>query len=118
VTTPMPSDSLCASVSEAMAQSAERGIEREAKLYVRGRDLHKIIAVWPKELNDVSIAGTRHIVKRLHEVLSAHYALALRKHYSYDVNRHVALAVALNAEKAILAHLIEERTEACLERVG
>ena len=115
MTHPLPSAALCASISDAAKQSAECGIEREAKLYVRGRDLPKLVALWPKEINDYSIPGTEHIVRRIRQVLGAYYALGLRKHWSHNVSRHVALAVALKAEKATLARLIEERRVACLE---
>jgi hypothetical protein len=102
-----------------MSSPAQRAFvtmaEADAERYVRGRDLPKLIAVWPKETFDYSIPGTRHVIKRVQRVLRATYRLALSGHYSYSVNRHIGLLSALKAEQTRLAHLIEERRVACLE---
>ena len=85
-------------------------IEADAAKYQRQRDLidKKLIALWPKEGDDYSVAGTEHIIKRLQKVVSAYYGLTLLPpypHWSYEPSRHVALLSALGGERAMLAHL-------------
>jgi hypothetical protein len=90
-------------------------VKADAELYVRERDLPRHIAVWPRELRDYSIPGHETIIAHIQKVLRATYAAALRGHWSYDVNRHVALLSALRAEQAGLRRLKAERAAACRE---
>lgn len=94
---PMPSDEMCRAVSDAFQDSARDGIEREAKNYVRARDLHRLIAIMPDDDDEA-------IVYRLKHALNAYRVLGLRRHWSYEPSHHIALASALKAEQAALAH--------------
>ena len=80
-------------------------IAADAAAYARARDLPKLTALSPHELADGSIAGTERIAAKLASLARAQHALGLRGHWSYDLNRHLALLAALKAERAHLAHL-------------
>lgn len=98
-----------------MKRVIEKMIEADAPFYDRERDLPRHLAIWPRELRDYSIPGTETIIARIQKVLRACYAAALRDHWSYSVNRHIALLAALKCERARLAQLIEDRRKACGE---
>ncbi len=75
-----------------------------AAVYVRNRDLPKLFALEARALADDSIAGTEHIVMRLAALARAQARLGRKRHWSYDLNRHLAVLIALKAERAHLAH--------------
>ena len=77
----------------------------QAKQAYRREHLNRLIAVWPAELNDYTIAGTEHIIERIRKVMLALYRASVIGHWSYDANRHLALIAAFRAETARLAHL-------------
>ncbi len=55
-----------------------------ARYYVRPRDLPKLIALWPCELEDASEAGSLRIIAKLRRALRAERRRALSGHGSYD----------------------------------
>lgn len=73
--------------------------------YSRARDLPNLIAVFPREIDDYTIAGTEAIIARIRKVLRAVYAQALHRDPHYSPKRHVRLWLALRGETARLAHL-------------
>lgn len=80
-------------------------VEADAAAYVRARDLKKLIAVFPSEIENHSRAGTEHIIGRITKCLAAERRRAIDGHWSYDLNRHIALLAAHKAELKQLAHL-------------
>jgi hypothetical protein len=73
-----------------------------AKAYVRARDLPRLIALWPHELEDESAEGARVVLGKLRRALRAERRRATSGHWSYDLNRHLALVSAYKAELAKL----------------
>jgi hypothetical protein len=71
-----------------------------AKCYVRARDLPKLIACWPHELADESPVGGLLVLGKLRRALRAERRRARSGHWSYDLNRHLALVSAYKAELA------------------
>ena len=69
-----------------------------AKAYSRARDLPKLIALWPHELDDASAEGCRLVLGKLRRALRAERRRARSGHWSYDLNRHLALVTAYKAE--------------------
>jgi hypothetical protein len=111
---PMPSDELCARARTTWLQVVARAGELSAQTYVRGRDLAGLMrlsgaALWPRELNDHSIEGTARLIARIQFAVTAVEVAGITQHHSYDVNRHIALLGALNAERARLNHLHQQR---------
>jgi hypothetical protein len=78
---------------------------RGAATYSRARDLPKLFALPPDEIEDDGACATERIIARLVARVRAQALLGRRRHWSYDLNRHLALLAALKAERAHLAHL-------------
>ncbi len=74
-----------------------------AEAYRRNLHLPGLLALWPAELADDSQAGRQRIVARLHRALRAERTRGRSGHWTYDLNRHIALLGALRAEKARLS---------------
>ena len=71
-----------------------------AAAYLRARDLPKLIPLWPHELEDLSRAGSVTILAKLRRALRAERRRGLAGHWSYDLNRHLALLSAYKGELA------------------
>lgn len=81
--------------------------------YVRRRDLTRLLALWPKEVDDESRQGGLRIVQRLRSALRAERKRCRAGHWSYDLNRHLSLLHAYKAEIAALERTAEpERAQA------
>ncbi len=96
--------------------------DAEAGLYLRSRDLPCLIALWPRELANLSPEGGLHILSKLKRALRAERRRALAGHWSYDLNRHLALMSAYKAELGSLrgmdAHLSQKMPDAAPPRSG
>ncbi|HUU24726.1 MAG TPA: DUF6477 family protein [Methyloceanibacter sp.] len=79
-----------------------------AGAYVRSRDLPRLLALWPHELEDQSEAGRQHLLAKLRRALRTERRRARAAHWSYDLNRHLGL---LSAYKGELANLGPGRAE-------
>ena len=79
-----------------------QGFSREAQL-------PKLIGLWPSELTNYSLEGTERIVAKLRKAIRAERRRAQQGHWTYDINRHLALSDALKAEEARLASLRKPR---------
>jgi hypothetical protein len=73
--------------------------------YSHARDLPKLLALPPDLIEDDGASATERIVAKLSARVRAQAMLGRRHHWSYDLNRHLALLAALKAERAHLAHL-------------
>lgn len=74
-----------------------------AGAYSRERDLPKLIALWPHELEDLSRQGRLRVLVKLRTALRTERRRARSGHWSYDLNRHLGLLSAYQAELAGLA---------------
>ena len=74
-----------------------------ALAYARARDLPKLIALWPRELDDYSEGGSRNVLAKLRRAFRAERRRALAGHWSYDLNRHLGLLSAYRGELARLS---------------
>jgi len=70
--------------------------------YLRSRDLPKLIALWPHELDDESQEGMFRVLAKLRRALRAERSRGLAGHWSYDLNRHLGLLSAYKGELAAL----------------
>jgi hypothetical protein len=77
--------------------------------FSRETQLPKLIGLWPSEVTDYSLEGTERIVAQLRKAIRAERRRAQQGHWTYDINRHLALAEALKAEEARLAGLRKPR---------
>lgn len=70
--------------------------------YERRRDLPRLIAVWPHELDAGNNDMCHVIVRKLRAALRAERQRGLAGHWTYDVTRHAQLALAYRTETALL----------------
>jgi hypothetical protein len=78
------------------------GVRDSAAAYVRSRDLPALVALWPHELADESPDGALRVLAKLRQALRAERVRARAGHWSYDLNRHLALLSAYRGELARL----------------
>jgi hypothetical protein len=76
-----------------------------ASTYERGRNLPRLQPVTEGELAPDDTRTARTIVARLARALRAERQRGRAGHWSYDLNRHIALAQALDAERRRLEGL-------------
>jgi hypothetical protein len=74
------------------------GVRDGAAAYVRSRDLPRLIALWPHELEDQSPEGSLRLLAKLRQALRVERVRARGGHWSYDLNRHLGLLGAYRAE--------------------
>ncbi len=85
--------------------------------YDRTAQLPKLIGLWPHELADTSEAATARVVALLRKALRGERQRGQAGHWTYDLNRHLALIEALREERArlkIVADLTAARTTAAV----
>jgi hypothetical protein len=73
-----------------------------AEAYDRTRHLPRVLPVGPAEIRDKTPAGRRAIIRRLARALRAERNRGRAGHWTYDLNRHVALWQAYRAERAAI----------------
>jgi hypothetical protein len=94
------------------ASAIDRMVEGGARCYSRARDLPCLLPLWPRELADFTAGGTLRILAKLRRALRAERRRARAGHWSYELNRHIALLAAYKGEIALL------RAETSLSRHG
>ena len=76
-----------------------------ARPYDRLSQLPRLIGLWPSEMQDYSAAGTSRILALLRKALRLERSRGRSGHWTYDLNRHLALAESVKAERAHLREL-------------
>lgn len=76
-----------------------------ARPYDRLSQLPGLIGLWPSEMQDFSAAGTSRILALLRKALRSERSRGRSGHWTYDLNRHLALAESLKAERAHLREI-------------
>ena len=66
--------------------------------YDRHRDLPRLVPLWPHEIADVSAAGCHRICQLLMSAVRRERQRGVAGHWTYDLQRHAGLVVALRAE--------------------
>ncbi len=89
---------------QAQANSVfEKGVRAGARVYDRERDLPGLIRLDPGARGNETVAELQAIVTRLARALRAERNRARSGHWTYDLNRHIALRQAHLAESTRLA---------------
>jgi hypothetical protein len=65
--------------------------------------LGRLLALWPHELDDESLAARLRILGRLRKALRAERRRGLAGHWTYDLSRHIELLRLYRTELAILS---------------
>jgi hypothetical protein len=71
--------------------------------YDRERHLPRVIPVGPDEVADLSPEGRHAILRKLARALRAERSRGRAGHWTYDLNRHIALRQAFAAERRAIA---------------
>jgi hypothetical protein len=79
-----------------------RDVHGPACRYDRRRDLPRLAAVWPREIDDDTPTGRQRIIALLEAMLRAERQRGEARHWTYDVARHRGLMVAYRCELALL----------------
>jgi hypothetical protein len=87
----------------------ERTLRAGAEAYDRARDLPKLARLDPRDLRAETIESGETILARLERALRAERNRARSGHWTYDLNRHIALRQAYLAETERLQALKEGR---------
>jgi hypothetical protein len=80
----------------------ERMADAAGRVYRRARDLPSLLPLWPHELADESAEGRLSVLAKLRRALRAERRRARAGHWSYDLNRHLALLGAYKGELRLL----------------
>ncbi len=76
----------------------------------RGRELGRLVPLWPNEINDTMILGRRRMRRLLMSALRRERQRGIAGHWTYDVSRHAALSKMLRQETDDLRRLIPHAT--------
>lgn len=87
-----------------------------AAAYVRSRDLPRLLALWPYEIEDRTPEGGQRVLAKLRRALRAERRRARANHWSYDLNRHLGLLSAYKGELAKLSLGTTETQPYCTPR--
>jgi hypothetical protein len=82
---------------------------REDEPYDRQRHLPRVLPVAPENIDDGGEEAGRRIVRRLAAALRAERTRGRAGHWTYDLNRHLALMQAYRAERRRLVELAGAR---------
>lgn len=85
------------------AKSYDTLVARGVEPYDRLRHLPRVLPVGPLELTDASPEGRRRTLARLARALRAERNRGRAGHWTYDLNRHIALAQAYESERRLLS---------------
>ena len=98
-----------AGIAEAGRRAIARAERAGAREYDRSRDLPALIRIDPFTPVPDTVEAVAGIVGRLESALRAERNRARSGHWTYDLNRHIALRQAWAAETARLAALRKRR---------
>jgi hypothetical protein len=84
------------------AKSYDSLVARGIEPYDRTRHLPRVLPVDAAELTDASHEGRRRTLARLARALRAERNRGRAGHWTYDLNRHIALAQAYESERRLL----------------
>lgn len=74
--------------------------------YQRARFLPRLIAATPADIADTGIERSADLLRRLRRALQRERHLGRIGHWTYDLNRHIALVQAVGAESSRLKELM------------
>jgi hypothetical protein len=92
-------------LSQAKGPPPNRGVRQPLHDVQQREELARLLPLWPKELEDLSIAGRRHIIHTLDRALRAERRRGRAGHWAYDLSRHAALLATWRLECAALRDL-------------
>jgi len=94
------------------APSARPDRQLDAQASDRGLRLSRLVPMWPAEIDAPGAAAAQRVVDTLERALRGERRRGRAGHWTYDINRHLALARALREERARLKRLRPQRNGA------
>lgn len=79
--------------------------------YVRERDLPRLIAIWPNELEVSGLSSHGRLVAKIRRALRAERERGKTGHWTYDLARHALLLSAYRCEVQHLARRMSGRAD-------
>ena len=79
-----------------------RSIRPPRAVLDRRTALPRVLALWPQEIDDVSVAGRQIALAKLKRALRAERRRGIAGHWTYDLARHVELLHLYRQELALL----------------
>lgn len=76
----------------------------------RTRRLARLVPLWPSEIESSDISSAKRVVAALERALRGERRRGRAGHWTYDMNRHMALSRALREERARLESLRQTGT--------
>ena len=76
----------------------------------RGAAIAKVLALWPHEIEDDSLAGRQWVLAKLRRALRAERRRGISGHWTYDLTRHVELLRVYRVELAAIAERCNANT--------
>ena len=70
--------------------------------YDRGRDLPRLIPLWPHEIEATDVIARSAIIRKLYAALRSERQRGVAGHWTYDLARHNQLVIAYRAELSAL----------------
>ena len=92
-------------ISPELQAAAKTRTRRPPLTYDRARDLPRLLALWPHEIEDAGLTGTTALVEKIRAALRQERTRGRAGHWCYDLNRHRALLGCYRAEVRRLANL-------------
>lgn len=109
-------------IRKAQIPSCNSGRKPPKRPYDRKVQLPKLIGLWPHETEDCSEAANARIVALLRKALRGERQRGQGGHWTYNVNRHLALIEALSEERERLRILtgltVARRPQPLRQRAG
>jgi hypothetical protein len=96
---------------EIASRSVGRVVAAGVEAYDRTRHLQRLIPVGPAEIADRSAKARRAILAKLARALRAERNRGRAGHWTYDLNRHIGLVQAYEAERRLLGLTRAKLTE-------
>ena len=90
--------------------SLDASFNQPAQPCERGRELGRLVPLWPNEINDTTILGRRRMCRLLMSALRRERQRGIAGHWTYDVSRHAALSKMLRRETNDLRRLMPHAT--------
>lgn len=78
----------------------------------RSKRLFRLGIFWHQEIDDLSIAGRKHVIQRLDAALRAEYKRGRELHWAYSLPRHRDMLATYRLEVAALEKLEAARAAA------
>jgi hypothetical protein len=85
--------------------------DKTKRSFDRKVELPGLIGIWPSELRTESLEATVRIVALLRKAIRSERQRGRAGHWTYDLNRHLALADALRVEQARLRAAIKAKNK-------